>query len=176
MLPGPAWRKVRALLGDDRALTFLDRLHRRLALAEPRQPLREALVRLWRLERGPGTGAGVGAAVVQRVLCAKLAGDWVASYTRVAAVLGSVVRASSAVECVNSVLRMQQARHRGLGQEMLDLKRLYWNSRPFRSGKRRRKCPYQLLGVPLPSYDFWELLQSDPAQLEQELSTPRVAA
>jgi hypothetical protein len=176
LLPGPAWRKVRALLADSRALTFLGRLQRRLAVAEPRQPLREALVRLWRLERGPCSGAGVGAAVVQRVVCARLAEDWAASYTRVAAVLGTVVRASSAVECVNSVLRMQQARHRGLGQEMLDLKRLYWNSRPFRAGKRRRKSPYQLLGVPLPTYDFWELLQSDPAQLEQELSPSRVAA
>jgi hypothetical protein len=175
-LPGPAWRKVRALPWDGRALTFPGRLHRRLAVAEPRQPLREALGRLGRLGRGPRTGAGVAAAVVQRVLCAKLAGDGGAAYARVAAVLGSVVRASSAVECANRVLRVRQARHRGLGQEMLDLRRLYWNSRPFRAGKRRRKCPYQLPGVHLPTYDFWELPRSDPAQLEQELSTPRVAA
>jgi hypothetical protein len=59
---------------------------------------------------------------------------------------------------------------------MLDLKRLYWNCRAFGSGKRRGKCPYQLLGVQLPTYDFWELLQRDLIQLEQELSTPRVAA
>jgi hypothetical protein len=175
-LPGPRWRKVRGMLGDSRALTFLDRLQRRLAVAEPRAPLRQALVRLWRLERGPRTGAGVAAGVVQRVVCAKLAADWQESYTRVAGVLGTVVRASSAVECVNSILRMQQARHRSLGQAMLDLKRLYWNCRAFGSGKRRGKCPYQLLGVPLPTYDFWEMLQCDPAQLEQELSTPRVAA
>jgi hypothetical protein len=77
---------------------------------------------------------------------------------------------------VDSVLRMQQARHRGLGQGMLDLKRLYWNCRPFRAGKRKGKAPYQLLGAPLPTEDFWELLQRDPAQLEQELLTPRVAA
>jgi hypothetical protein len=175
-LPGPSWRKVRGMLADRRTLTFLDRLHRRLAVAEPRPPLREALVRLWRLEQGPRTGVAVAAAVVQRVVCAKLAGDWLPSYGRVALVLGSVVRASSAVECVNSVLRMQQARHRGLGQGLLDLKRLYWNCRPFRCGKRKGKSPYQGLGVPLPSYDFWELLQCDPAQLVQELSTPKVAA
>jgi hypothetical protein len=175
-LPGPAWRKVRGMLGDGQALTFLDRLHRRLAVAEPRVALREALVRLWRLEHGPRTGMGVAAGVVQRVICAKLAADWLASYARVGAVLGRVVRASSAVECVNSVLRMQQARHRSLGQEMLDLKRLYWNCRAFGTGKRRGKCPYQLLGVQLPTYGFWELLQRDPQQLEQELSTPRVAA
>jgi hypothetical protein len=175
-LPGPSWRKVRGMLADHRTLTFLDRLQRRLAAAEPRATLREALVRLWRLERGPRTGVGVAAAVVQRVVCAKQAPDWLASYARVAAVLRRVVRASSAVECVNSVLRMQQARHRSLGQGLLDLKRLYWNCRAFRSGKRKGRSPYQLLGVPLPTYDFWELLQRDPAQLEQELSIPRVAA
>ena len=175
-LPGPRWRKVRGMLSDGRALTFLDRLQRRLAEAEPRVALREALVRLWRLDQGPRTGAGLGAAVVQRVVCAKLARDWAEAYARVGAVLGRVVRASSAVECVNSVLRMQQARHRVLGQELLDLKRLYWNCRTFRAGKRKGKCPYQLLGVQLPTCDFWELLQRDPARLEQELSTPRVAA
>ena len=53
---------------------------------------------------------------------------------------------------------------------------LYWNSRAFRSGKRRRRCPYEHLGLVLPSYDFWELLHTDPAKLTQELSTPKVAA
>jgi hypothetical protein len=175
-LPGLRWRKVRGMLADRRTLTFLDRMQRRLAVAEPRTALREALVRLWRLEQRPGTGVGVAGAVVQRVVCAKLATDWLESYGRVVTVLNTVVRASSAVECVNSVLRMQQARHRGLGQGMLDLKRLYWNCRPFRCGKRKGKSPYQWLGVPLPTYDFWELLQRDPTQLAQELSTPRVAA
>ncbi len=173
-LPGPRWRKVRGRLADSRTLTFLDRLHRRLAVAEPCPELREALVRLWRLEQRPRTGVDVAAAVVQRVVSAKLAPDGRESYARVAAVLGSVVRASSAVECVNAVLRLQQARHRSLGQGMLDLKRLYWNCRAFGSGKRRGTCPYQLLGVQWPTYDFWELLQRDPAHLEQELSTPRV--
>lgn len=175
-LAGPVWAKVRRLLRDARTLTFLDRLHRRLQEAEPCADLREALVRLWRWERGPRTGLSVAAAVAQRVLCAKRARDWEASYGRVAAVLSGVVRASSAVECVNSVLRMQQARHRGLGQELLDLKRLYWNSRAFRWGKRKGKCPYQLLGVALPSYDFWQLLRCDPQKLKQQLSTPGVAA
>jgi hypothetical protein len=41
--------------------------------------------------------------------------------------LWSTVRASSAVECMNSVIRMHQARHRRLTQPLLDRKRLYWN-------------------------------------------------
>ena len=72
---------------------------------------------------------------------------------------------------MNSVLRMQQSRHRRMTQPMLDLKRLYWNCRPFRSGPRKDRCPYRVLGLALPAYDFWELLHADPARLAQQLST-----
>jgi hypothetical protein len=41
---------------------------------------------------------------------------------------------------------------------MLDLKRLYWNCRAFRDGKRRGRSPYQHLGLPLARYDFWSVL------------------
>jgi hypothetical protein len=51
-----------------------------------------------------------------------------ASYDRVSAVLEDTFRASSAVEGMNSVLRMQQSRHRRMTQPMLDLKRLPRNS------------------------------------------------
>jgi hypothetical protein len=86
-------------------------------------------------------------------------------------VMWDTFRASSAVECMNSVLRMQQSRHRRMTQPMLDLKRLYWNCRPFRSGPRKEVCPYQALGLELPTSDFWELLQTAPAELTQQLST-----
>ncbi len=72
--------------------------------------------------------------------------------------LRQAVRASSAVECLNSVLRMHQSRHRTVTQGLLDLKRLYWNCRAFREGKRRGRCPYEHLGLKLPSYRFWDLL------------------
>ncbi|RUL81005.1 hypothetical protein TsocGM_25590 [Tautonia sociabilis] len=66
---------------------------------------------------------------------------------------------------------MQQARHKRMTQPMLDLKRLYWNCHRFGSGPRRGRCPYQVLGLVLPTADFWELLQADPAALTQQLST-----
>jgi len=91
-----------------------------------------------------------------------------ASYARVASVLEDTFRASSSVECMNSVLRMQQSRHRQMTQPMLNLKRLYWNTRPFRSGPRKQVCPYQRLGLKLPTYDFWALLQSDPNEVTQK--------
>jgi hypothetical protein len=43
-------------------------------------------------------------------------------------------------------------------QGLLDRKRLYWNCRAFREGKRRGRCPYEHLGLQLPSYRSWDLL------------------
>ena len=97
--------------------------------------------------------------LVQQILVEKLDPNWRESYRQVAAVLSQTVRASSAVECMNSVLRMHQSRHRTLTQGMLDLKRLYWNTRVFRGGKRKGRCPYEHLGLTQSSYDFWNLLQ-----------------
>jgi hypothetical protein len=103
---------------------------------------------------------------VQRVLCQGLSSDWGSSYRRVAQVLRAVVRASSAVEGLNSILRMHQARHRGLSQGLLDLKRLYWNCHRFREGRRRRRSPYELLGVLPAGTAFWTLLHEELSAAE----------
>jgi len=181
-LDGPEWGKVRRTLADRRSLTFLDRMQWQLTAAEPRAELREALLRRWWLRRqsamvaadAPGGGRWLAAALVQTEYCRKLAANWEESYRRVAAVLRHTVRASSAVECMNSVLRMHQGRHRTVTQPMLDLKRLYWNCRPFQSGKRRGHCPYELLGLRLPTTDWWQLLHTSPADSTQELSASEV--
>jgi hypothetical protein len=168
-LAGPEWSKVRGFLTAEAALTFLDRLHRELGELGLAAELVEALVGLWWLRRqrvrcgNPQArgGYGVVAPLVQQLLCQQLDPKWRASYRVVAAVLSRTVRASSAVECMNSVLRMHQSRHRTLTQEMLDLKRLYWNTRVFRGGKRKGRCPYEHLGLALPHSDFWGLLQDE---------------
>jgi hypothetical protein len=175
-LTDEVWAKTCRTLKDRRSLTFLDRLHEHLQQAEPRAELREALVRLWWLRRhrpraGEGSAAAHVAEPLQRTICAKLAADWQTAYRRVAEALRQTVRASSVVECMNSVTRMHQARHRHLTQPLLDLKRLYWNCRPFHEGKRRNTSPYQLLGLKLPSLDWWNLLNMPLADLTQKLST-----
>jgi hypothetical protein len=76
------------------------------------------------------------------------------------------------VEGINSVLRMQQARHRRLTQGLLDLKRLYWNCHAFRMGKRKRQSPYNRLGVLLPELSWWQLLKLSPEELCQRLPKP----
>jgi hypothetical protein len=173
-LKGPAWAKVRRQLQDERTFTFLDRLHEELAKAEPSPERREALVKLWQWRRGTrkanesgtsGVVAEVGEILLE-VVKSRLGKGWEESYRGVSRVLWRVLRASSAVECVNSVVRMHQARHRNLSQGMLDLKRLYFNCRAFLEGKRKKHCPYELLGLILPSFDPWVLLQMDTTELE----------
>jgi hypothetical protein len=39
-------------------------------------------------------------------------------------------------------------------QGLLDLKRLYWNLRPFHTGCRKDQAPYGLLGLKLPDLTF----------------------
>lgn len=171
-LTGPDWAKVRNFLNDPRCLAFLDRMHRRLESAEPRPEWREAVAwRWWLRHRRPRPSDPVTALIHAVGRDRALSAEERASYDRVAAVLGDTFRASSAVECMNSVLRMQQSRHRRMTQPMLDLKRLYWNTRPFRTGPRKGVCPYQTLGLELPTNDFWELLHTDPVRLAQQLST-----
>ena len=170
-LTGADWSKVRNFLNDSRSLSFLDRMQRRLELAEPDADWREAMAWRWwlvhrrvpcsdpliRLVRGVGREC-------------ELDESERARYDRVSAVLGDTFRASSAVECMNSVLRMQQSRHKRMTQPMLDLKRLYWNCHRFRSGSRKKASPYEVLGLDLTTYDFWTLLRTDPRELTQRLS------
>lgn len=173
-LPGADWTKVRNFLRDHRSLAFLDRMHRRLESAEPRREWREAMAWRWWLRHRHPTSSDPLTALVRAVGRDRpLTELEQASSDRISAVLEDTFRASSAVECMNSVLRMQQSRHKRMTQPMLDLKRLYWNCHRFRSGFRKDLSPYQALGLNLPSYDFWELLRSDPEKLTQELSSSR---
>jgi hypothetical protein len=176
-LQGECWNKAKRMLSDARTLSHLDRLHEQLgsAIAEPK--LRDALVHLWYLLRHLKHAEGDDRVhwrqlvAMACVLCGRLCPDWKVGYVKVDELLSEAVRASSAVEGVNSVVRMHQGRHRHVSQEMLDLKRLYWNCRVFREGKRKGRSPYELLGLKLPTSDWWQLLQMDPQELEQKLLT-----
>ncbi len=183
-LSGREWSKVRRQLGRPELLTFLDRAQAGVAALPLAAEVRQAVVRVEGLRRHPEalTGEGASAGAMRGILLAASLVLWLLGTERAQAlelvrgVLAGAWRASSLVECINSVARMQQARHRRMTQGLLDLKRLYWNCHVFRTGKRRGKSPYELLGVPLPRADWWALLKLTPEQLRQELSAYRVAA
>ena len=171
-LGGAAWAKTRRLLLRRESFTFLDQVQDRLAGLGLEPEVLSALLDLEALRRQPWRlSAGTrGWALVRTVQLTKACGDWHEEARRVRAVLRGVWRASSLVECVNSVARMQQARHRKMTQELLDLKRLYWNLRRFRIGRRKAQTPYGLLGLKVPDLSFWEFLKLTPEELREKLS------
>jgi hypothetical protein len=183
-LTGPAWAKVHRLCRRPQLLTFLDQAQQGLAALPAPPEVVAAAVRAEGLRRRPEAlrGDGMSARALRGVLLVTscvLALSGAAGSEAVAQVRGvlrGVWRASSLVECLNSVARMQPGRHRRMTQGLLDLKRLYWNCRAFRTGRRRGQTPYALLGLKLPTDHWWELLQLPPEQLRLALAEPGLPA
>lgn len=195
-LTGSPWKKTRAALQRRSLWTYLDRAHQQLTALPVPAELRQAALRVEAARRRPGgtaaesvTAAAARALVlVASVVLSRAGAAGTAALAAVRALLAGLWRASSSVEGINSVLRMQQARHRRLTQGLLDLKRLYWNCHEFRTGKRKKESPYRRLGVPLPALSWWEILKLSadelrqllpplpPAEPQQELSPQDVAA
>jgi hypothetical protein len=97
-LAGVEWSKVRNFLTDPRSLTFFDRMHRRLEVAEPRPEWREAMAWRWWLRHHRADPADPITELLRGVARGREVDEEErASYERVAAVLEGTVRASSAV-------------------------------------------------------------------------------
>jgi hypothetical protein len=176
-LDGAAWAKTRRLLMRRESFTSLDQVAERLAGLGLAPDVLSALLDLEGLRRQPGrlSAATRAWALARTVQLTRSCPDWPEQARRVRAVLRGAWRASSLVECVNSVARMQQARHRKMTQGLLDLKRLYWNLRRFRTGRRQGQTPYGLLGLKLPEMSFGEFLNLTPDELREQLSAKEVA-
>jgi hypothetical protein len=174
-----AFAKAKRQVQKPEMLNYLDQVQRQLATLPFPEEVKRAAVREEGLRRRPELlqGEGTSAAAMRGVLlaCAVVlsqAETGPQAREAVRDILRRAYRASSLVECINSVLRMQQARHRKMTQGLLDLKRLHWNCHTFRTGRRRRTTPYQRLGVPWPKgLRWWDLLKLTPEQLRDKLST-----
>jgi len=161
-LPESDFAKSKRSLQQMEMLNYLDRMHDRLAKLPFPKEVTQAAVQQETLRRRPELlkGENRKAAALRGVMlmCAVVLGKAQVgqeAVARVREILRRAYRASSLVECINSVLRMHQAQHRKMTQGMLNLKRLYWNCHTFRTGRRRRHTPYQLLGVPWPPGMRW---------------------
>jgi len=150
---------VKALGFSTETLAALERLE-----AARRQPARCQ-------GEGRTAGAARGLVLVSTVQLAKSDPEWPQKMAQFRQVLQDIWRASSLVEGINSVVRMHQSRHRRMTGGLLDLKRLHWNMHAFRTGRRKRRTPYEILGMKLPSMSWWELLKLTPEELRQRLST-----
>jgi hypothetical protein len=178
-LPEADFAAVKRQLQRPEVLTHLDEIQRKLAALDVPAAVRKAAVQQEGLRRRPqllradtAQGAarrGLLLASATVLACCGAVGQ--RAVEAVLSILRSSWRASSLEECVNSVLRMQQARHRKLSQGLIDLKRLYWNGHPFRTGRRRGQSPYQRLGVGWPeAMRWWDVLKWSPEQMREKLS------
>ena len=184
-LPESDFAKVKRQLHKPEMLNYLDRVHEKLAALAIPEEVKQAAVRQEGLRRRPEAlqGDSPQAAVRRGILlmCAVvLSKADVVGVEAVAAVrdiFRRAYRASSLVECINSVLRMHQAGHRQMTQGLLDLKRLHWNCHRFTCGRRRKTTPYERLGLVLPAgFRWWDMLKLTPEQLQEKLSTAKMAA
>lgn len=184
-LPDRGFAKSKRHLHKPEMLNYLDRVQQQIAALPLSEELKQAALRQEGLRRRPEAvqGESPHAAALRGILllCAVVLSEAGAegqqAVTAIRDILARAYRASSLVECINSVLRMHQAGHRRMTQGLLDLKRLYWNCHTFGSGRRRQTTPYQRLGVPWPEgLRWWDLLKLAPEQLRDKLSTAIIAA
>jgi len=123
-LHGSQWNKVQRVLSAERTLSHVDRLHTQRAEVVAEPLLRESLIRLWFLndslkQRQDNACVSVRhQMVLEHVLCQQLCAQWQSAYVEVDERRRHAVRASSAVEGINSVVRMPQGRHRHVSQGM----------------------------------------------------------
>jgi hypothetical protein len=179
-LPDSDFGKAKRSLRKPEMLNYLDRTQQKIESLPFAEEVKQAAVRQEGLRRQAELLQGESAQAAARrgvlLLCAVVLGKAGDMGQQAAAAVRDILRrsyrASSLVECINSVLRMQQARHRKMTQGLLDLKRLYWNCHRFRTGRRRGTTPYERLGVPWPEgVHWWDLLKMTPEQLRDKLST-----
>jgi hypothetical protein len=184
-LPDGDFAKVKRQLQKPEMLNYLDRVQHQIAALPFPEAVKQAAVRQEGLRRQPEALQGEGPQAAARrgilLLCAVMLGQTDAVGQQAVAAVKDICRrayrASSLVECINSVLRMHQAGHRQMTQGLLDLKRLYWNCHRFSSGRRRKSTPYGRLGLLLPEgLHWWDMLKLTPEQLRYKLSTAKEAA
>jgi hypothetical protein len=184
-LPDSDFAKTKRQVQEPEMLNYLDRVQEKLAALPLAAEVKAAAVRQEGLRRRPEALQGEtpkaaalrGVMLMCAVVLSKAGDDGVQAATAVKDIFRRAYRASSLVECINSVLRMQQAGHRRMTQGLLDLKRLYWNCHTFGAGRRRQTTPYERLGVPWPpGMQWWEVLKLTPEQLRDKLSTTTMAA
>jgi hypothetical protein len=183
-LPDSDFGKAKRYVQKAEMLNYMDRVQEKIAALPFPEEVKQAAVRQEGLRRRPEAlqGASIQAAALRGVLLigavvlSKMGPVGQQAVVAVRDIVRRAYRASSLVECLNSVLRMQQAGHRQMTQGLLDLKRLHWNCHTFGAGRRRNTTPYQRLGIPWPEgLRWWDLLKLTPEQLRDKLSTAKMA-
>lgn len=138
---------------NPKLLTFARQVHRDLhALPWPAgiltpDELRDALVGSWALQRRLLSGEGARIAFLRALRAACLCPEFPALREKGAAILDGALRASSAIETLNSLWRVYQQVKKSFGTDFGYLVALRHNMHRFKEGPRRGRSPFELLGV-----------------------------
>jgi hypothetical protein len=158
-------RKVAGYWRNPKLLTFARQIEGALGRLDcsskdlPRKELLDAAVGAWALDRKKVRGSGALVALLRGVAAAQACPDWEDLSAHVATVMDKALRASSAIETLNSMWRVYQQVKKTFGTSFAYLVALYHNMRPFSEGPRKGRSPFQLLGLPLPTENWLELLR-----------------
>lgn len=157
-------RRVAGYWRNPKLLSFAREVQRRLdALEVPpcdldRRDLLDAASGAWARAAALLHGPGALVAVLRRQTAARSCADFGSLLAGVAAILNDALRASSAIECLNSLWRVYQQVKKSFGTDFAYLVALHHNLHVFTEGPRRRRTPFELLGVDAGTRDWLSLV------------------
>jgi hypothetical protein len=159
------WAKVKRALDDEALLTFLDELHTALPTltrysptAQDHRDVLVTLARLWE-DQAPRRHRGKPVLIPEGIQCQlqQRCSNLPDLQRQLFQILDQLHRASSGVECINSRVGFYRYSKRRFSADFANLIAVWHNLSPFEDGKRAGQSPAQILNIPLPSDDLFEL-------------------
>lgn len=164
----PQWRKVESYWASPNIVTFVRLVEEDLqgvaveAAPQWRARVLNAAIAHWALSRPLADPKLAQARFRRAVLLERFARSVCSNYEevchKVASIFDSAVRASSAIETINSIWRVYQQVKKTFGTDFAYLVALAHNASPFTEGPRKGKSPFALLGVDIGSRDWLTLV------------------
>jgi len=158
-------RRVAGYWRNPKLLTFAREIQRRLdAISVPSGPLDrrdliDAAVGAWALAQGHLRGPGTLTAELRALAAARAYPDFFPSlHSQVSAILDDALRASSAIETLNSLWRVYQQVKKTFSTDFAYLVALAHNTHEFTEGPRRGHSPFELLGIDVGTRDWLSLV------------------
>lgn len=163
----PQWRKIANALRDQNLLEYMNLSHEAIKEIEvktnnylDREYILAALTQLWEQQsqrRYRGTCVVIPESVEDdlRRCCGNL--DEVKR--ELFSVLESIPRASSSVECINSMIGFFRYGKKRFNDDFINLVSVVHNLSPFLDGKRKGRSPAEIEGVKISFMDIYELFE-----------------
>jgi hypothetical protein len=157
-------RRVAGYWRNPKLLTFARGLQAGLDALEmtpgvlSRRDLIDAAAGAWALGRGRLRGPGALATALRAHAARQACPEFADLCSRVARVLDNAFRASSAIETLNSLLRVYPQTQKSFGTDFAYLVALYHNTHRFDEGPRKGRTPFEILGIDVATHDWLSLV------------------